>query len=153
MDKQHRTLTRADLTDAIYRLELRARNAAENEGLSRDECAALVEAVLRHISDALVAGESVKLSSFGAFSVREKGERMGRNPKTGEDAAITPRRVLSFRASNVMKEALNGAPPPVAATSETAAAARRDDRRTASAAEAVDAATAANDSARPLRRA
>lgn len=88
------TLTRMDLTEAVFR----------NLGLSRNESAALVEAVLQHIADALVAGESVKISSFGTFSVRDKAERIGRNPKTGEEVPITPRRVLTFRPSHLMKD-------------------------------------------------
>jgi integration host factor subunit alpha len=73
-------------------------------GLSRNESADLVEAVLGHMSDALVAGESVKISSFGTFSVRSKSARIGRNPKTGEEVPIEPRRVLTFRPSHIMKE-------------------------------------------------
>ncbi len=73
-------------------------------GLSRNESAQLVEEVLQLMSDALVAGEQVKISSFGTFSVREKGQRIGRNPKTGEEVPILPRRVLSFRPSHLMKE-------------------------------------------------
>ena len=89
-----KTLTRMDLAEAVH-----------NEvGLSRNESAELVEAILRHISDALVRGESVKISSFGTFSVREKAARVGRNPKTGEEVSIHPRRVLSFRSSHLMKE-------------------------------------------------
>jgi len=89
-----KTLTRMDLAEAVH-----------NEvGLSRNDSADLVEAVLRHISDALVEGETVKISSFGTFSVREKSARIGRNPKTGEEVPIHPRRVLSFRASHLMKE-------------------------------------------------
>lgn len=89
-----KTLTRMDLAEAVH-----------NEvGLSRNDSADLVEAVLRHISDALVAGETVKISSFGTFSVRDKSARVGRNPKTGEEVPIHPRRVLSFRASHLMKE-------------------------------------------------
>ena len=89
-----KTLTRMDLSEAVY-----------NEvGLSRNESAQLVESVLQHMSDALVSGESVKISSFGTFSVRDKNERIGRNPKTGEEVPITPRRVLSFRPSHLMKD-------------------------------------------------
>lgn len=89
-----KTLTRMDLADAIH----------EEVGLSRNESAQMVEAILRQISDALVAGEQVKLSSFGTFSTREKNARVGRNPKTGEAAAIEARRVLTFRPSHLMKE-------------------------------------------------
>ncbi|MDO5529673.1 MAG: integration host factor subunit alpha [Paracoccus sp. (in: a-proteobacteria)] len=88
-----KTLTRMDLAEAVFR----------EVGLSRHESANLVESVLGHVSDALVRGEHVKISSFGTFSVREKNERIGRNPKTGEEVAITPRRVLSFRPSHLMK--------------------------------------------------
>ena len=76
-------------------------------GLSRNESAELVESVLNDISDALVRGEMVKLSSFGSFAVRQKGERIGRNPKTGEEVPILPRRVLVFRASHVLKNRIN----------------------------------------------
>lgn len=89
-----KTLTRMDLAEAVFR----------EVGLSRHESAQLVESVLGHISDALVRGEQVKISSFGTFSVRDKNERIGRNPKTGEEVPITPRRVLSFRPSHLMKE-------------------------------------------------
>ena len=91
------TVTRADLTDAVY----------QEVGLSRNESAELVDSVLREIAGALVGGEAVKISSFGSFSVREKGERIGRNPKTGEEVPILPRRVLIFRASNVLKSHIN----------------------------------------------
>ncbi len=89
-----KTLTRMDLTEAVFR----------EVGLSRNESASLVESVLQHISDALVAGESVKISSFGTFSVRSKTARIGRNPKTGDEVPILPRRVLSFRPSHLMKD-------------------------------------------------
>ena len=89
-----KTLTRMDLAEAVH-----------NEvGLSRNDSATLVEAVLRHISDALVAGETVKISSFGTFSVRDKAARIGRNHKTGEEVPIHPRRVLTFRSSHLMKD-------------------------------------------------
>ncbi len=88
------TLTRMDLSEAMFR----------EVGLSRNESAQLVESVLQHMSDALVRGETVKISSFGTFSVREKSSRMGRNPKTGEEVPISPRRVLSFRPSHLMKD-------------------------------------------------
>lgn len=93
-----RTLTRADLADAVVR----------KIGLPRNESQEMVELVLGEISTTLSRGEGVKLSSFGSFGVREKGERMGRNPKTGEEVPITPRRVLVFRASNIMKSRING---------------------------------------------
>lgn len=94
-----RTRTRADLTDAVHR----------HVGLSRSESANFVETLLAHITDRLEGGETVKLSSFGTFQTREKNERMGRNPKTGEEVPITPRRVLSFRASHVLKDRINEA--------------------------------------------
>jgi integration host factor subunit alpha len=89
-----KTLTRMDLSEAIFR----------EVGLSRNDSSQLVESVLQHMSDALVAGEQVKISSFGTFSVREKSARVGRNPKTGEEVPINPRRVLTFRPSHLMKE-------------------------------------------------
>ncbi|PYE83998.1 integration host factor subunit alpha [Pseudoroseicyclus aestuarii] len=87
------TLTRLDLAEAVH----------DEVGLSRNDSAALVESVLGHISDALVRGETVKISSFGTFSVRDKAARIGRNPKTGEEVPIHPRRVLTFRSSHLMK--------------------------------------------------
>ena len=75
--------------------------------MSRNESAELVETVLEEISNALERGEIVKISSFGSFSVREKGERVGRNPKTGEEVPILPRKVLVFRASHVLKDRIN----------------------------------------------
>jgi integration host factor subunit alpha len=89
-----KTLTRMDLGDAVFR----------EVGLSRNESAELVESVLAHMSDALAGGDTVKISSFGTFSLRDKNERIGRNPKTGEEVPITPRRVLSFRPSHLMKD-------------------------------------------------
>jgi integration host factor subunit alpha len=77
-------------------------------GLSRKESAQLVESVLHEISDALARGETVQLPSFGSFVVRQKGERVGRNPKTGEEFPISPRRVLAFRASPALKSRING---------------------------------------------
>ncbi len=91
------TVTRAHLAEAVYR----------EIGLSRNESSDLVETVLREMSDSLARGESVKISSFGSFSVRQKGPRVGRNPKTGEEVPILPRRVLVFRASNVLKSRIN----------------------------------------------
>ena len=93
------TVTRADLTEAIYR----------EIGLSRTESAVLVESILEHFVNALARGETVKLSSFGTFSVRDKKERMGRNPKTGREVPITSRRVLVFKPSNVLKQRVNSA--------------------------------------------
>lgn len=92
-----KTTTRANLTEAVY----------QEVGLSRNESAQLVESVLEEISACLTTGESVKISSFGSFSVRHKRARMGRNPKTGEDVPINPRRVLVFRPSHVIKEQIN----------------------------------------------
>jgi integration host factor subunit alpha len=83
-----------DLSEAVFR----------EVGLSRNESAQLVETVLEEMSDALVRGEQVKISSFGTFSVREKTARVGRNPKTGEEVPISPRRVLTFRPSHLMKD-------------------------------------------------
>lgn len=92
-----KTMTRAELAEAVY----------QEVGLSRNDSAALVETVLGEVSDALVEGETVKISSFGSFSVRQKGERIGRNPKTGEEVPILPRRVLVFRPSHVLKDRIN----------------------------------------------
>lgn len=92
-----RTLTRADLAEAVVR----------KIGLPRNESQELVELVLGEISLTLARGENVKLSSFGSFGVRDKGQRIGRNPKTGEEVPITPRRVLVFRPSNIMKDRIN----------------------------------------------
>ena len=89
-----KTLTRMDLNEAVFR----------EVGLSRNESADLVESVLNHISDAMVKGEQVKISSFGTFSLRDKSARVGRNPKTGDEAPISPRRVLTFRPSHLLKE-------------------------------------------------
>ena len=89
-----KTLTRMELSDAVFR----------EVGLSRNDSAQLVESVLNHMSDALVDGEQVKISSFGTFSVRSKTARGGRNPKTGEEVPINPRRVLTFRPSHLMKD-------------------------------------------------
>ena len=89
-----KTLTRMDLSEAVFR----------EVGLSRNESADLVETVLNHMSDALVEGEQVKISSFGTFSIRDKAARVGRNPKTGEEVPINPRRVLTFRPAHLMKD-------------------------------------------------
>jgi integration host factor subunit alpha len=93
------TLTRADLCEAVH----------EEVGLSRQECSGLVERTLELVVESLERGETVKLSGFGVFQVREKRARMGRNPKTGEPAAINPRRVISFRASQIMKSRVHNA--------------------------------------------
>jgi len=89
-----KTITRADLAEAVYR----------KVGLSRTESSQLVEMVLDEICGAIVRGETVKLSSFATFQVRSKNERIGRNPKTGEEVPISPRRVMTFKASNVLKQ-------------------------------------------------
>ncbi len=93
-----KTLTRADLSEAVY----------QKLGLSRTESAQLVETVLEEISDCILRGENVKLSSFGSFIVRQKGLRVGRNPKTGVEVPIEPRKVMVFKPSNVMKARING---------------------------------------------
>lgn len=93
-----RTVTRADLAEAVY----------SRVGLSRKESAALVEMVLGEMTETLLKGETVKLSSFGSFVVRSKGERLGRNPKTGVEVPITPRRVMVFKPSNILKARING---------------------------------------------
>ena len=94
-----RTITRADLSEAVF----------QEVGLSRNESSDLVETILSEVVEALARGESVKISSFGSFTVRDKGQRVGRNPKTGQEVPILPRRVLVFRASNVLKSLINGA--------------------------------------------
>ena len=93
-----KTITRAQLSEAVY----------QEVGLSRNESADLLEHVLGEISSALERGETVKISSFGSFSVRSKGQRVGRNPKTGEEVPILPRRVLVFRPSQLLKNRING---------------------------------------------
>ena len=92
-----RTVTRAQLSEAVY----------QEVGLSRNESADLVESILDEVADHLISGETVKVSSFGSFYVREKGQRVGRNPKTGEEVPILPRRVLVFRPSHVLKDRIN----------------------------------------------
>jgi integration host factor subunit alpha len=92
-----KTLTRADLAEAVVR----------KVGLPRNESQELVELILQEIAASLAAGEAVKLSSFGSFGIRQKGPRVGRNPKTGQEVPITPRRVLVFRPSNIMKDRIN----------------------------------------------
>ena len=91
------TVTRAQLTEAVY----------QEVGLSRNESAELVESVIAEISRALERGDMVKISSFGSFAVRRKGQRVGRNPKTGQEVPISPRRVLVFRASHALKHQIN----------------------------------------------
>ena len=88
------TLTRADLAEVINR----------KLGFSRAESLAMVEAILDHVGDALMRGENVKISGFGTFLLRDKNQRIGRNPKTGVEVPITPRRVLTFRASQILKD-------------------------------------------------
>jgi integration host factor subunit alpha len=95
------TLTRAQLTEAIY----------VTVGLSRNESADLLESMLTRVADALMEGKSVKISGFGTFSVRQKGRRIGRNPKTGVEVPIMPRRVLVFRPSQMLRDAVNGGAP------------------------------------------
>lgn len=92
-----RTITRAHLSESVY----------QEVGLSRNESADLLEMVLAEISQALAKGEIVKISSFGTFSVRKKGQRIGRNPKTGQEVPILPRRVLAFRPSQLLKDQIN----------------------------------------------
>ncbi len=92
-----KTLTRADLSNSVY----------EQIGLSLQECNALVDSVIEEVSSALEQGNSVKISSFGTFNLRNKKQRMGRNPKTGVEVPITSRTVLSFNASNLMKAKVN----------------------------------------------
>jgi integration host factor subunit alpha len=94
----NKTVTRAQLGEAVY----------QEVGLSRHESAEMVESLLAEISVALQKGEMVKISSFGSFSVRRKGERIGRNPKTGQEVPILPRTVLIFRPSHVLKHRING---------------------------------------------
>lgn len=93
-----KAVTRVRLCDAVY----------QKVGLSRTESSALVELVLKEIADSVARGEAVKLSSFGTFTLRKKGQRMGRNPKTGVDVPISSRRVVVFKASAVMKQQING---------------------------------------------
>jgi integration host factor subunit alpha len=96
-----KTVTRAQLAEAVY----------QEVGLSRSESADLVDAILDEIRESLLKDGSVKISSFGTFAVRQKGHRIGRNPKTGEEVPIQPRRVLVFRPSHVLKARVNGKTP------------------------------------------
>lgn len=93
-----KTLTRADLAESVY----------QEIGLSRNESANLVDTVLDAISNALITGHNVKISSFGSFILRHKGMRIGRNPKTGQEVPITPRTVLVFRPSQTLKQRVSG---------------------------------------------
>src|SRR5207237_1738830 len=92
-----KTVTRADLCEAVY----------QKVGLSRTESAMLVELVLKEVTECLERGETVKLSSFGSFVVRKKGQRIGRNPKTGKEVPISPRRVMVFKPSAILKQRIN----------------------------------------------
>jgi integration host factor subunit alpha len=92
-----KTITRVDLCEAVYR----------KVGLSRTESATFIELVLKEIADCLERGETVKLSSFGSFVVRKKGQRIGRNPKTGKEVPIPPRRVMVFKPSTIFKQRIN----------------------------------------------
>jgi integration host factor subunit alpha len=92
------TLTRADLAETIHR----------KLGLSRAESLNMVESILRHMCEAMSRGENVKISGFGTFLLRDKGERIGRNPKTGIEVPITPRTVMTFRASQMLKDRVSG---------------------------------------------
>jgi integration host factor subunit alpha len=96
-----KTITRVDLTEAVY----------DTVSLSRAEAADLVEQVIREMSAALASGESVKLSGFGAFTVRQKSSRVGRNPKTGVTVPIEPRRSLTFSSSPLLRTRVNGGTP------------------------------------------
>ena len=93
-----KTITRVDLAEAIY----------EEVGLSRKDSADILEMVLDEVSNKLIEKKTVKLSSFGTFTVRSKNERIGRNPKTGVEVPITPRNVISFKPSQLMKDKING---------------------------------------------
>jgi integration host factor subunit alpha len=103
MPRVGKTVTRVELCDAVYR----------TVGLSRSESSTLVELMLKEISDSVARGETVKLSSFGTFNVRQKGKRIGRNPKTGAEVPISPRRVVVFKASAIMKQQINDGRPVV----------------------------------------
>jgi integration host factor subunit alpha len=98
MTGTRKTVTRVNLSEAVYR----------QVGLSRTESSAFVELVLKEITDCLEKGETVKLSSFGSFMVRKKGQRIGRNPKTGTEVPISSRRVMVFKPSAILKQRLNG---------------------------------------------
>jgi integration host factor subunit alpha len=104
MSETGKTVTRVDLCEAVY----------QKVGLSRTESSAFVELVLKEITDCLEKGETVKLSSFGSFMVRKKGQRIGRNPKTGTEVPISPRRVMVFKPSAILKQRINGHHMPAA---------------------------------------
>ncbi len=110
MSQEPATITRADIAEAVY----------EQVGLSRVETATLVEQVLDTLIDGLKQGENVKISSFASFNIRQKTQRIGRNPKTGEEVPIEPRKVISFRASHVLKKAVGAAADAVGAKSKPA---------------------------------
>ena len=120
-----KTLTRADLAEAVF----------DKVNLPRNEAAELVESVLKQIVYALERGEPIKLSSFGSFGLRQKSERVGRNPKTGEVVPITPRRVIVFKASNIMKDRINASlsKPTPAPTKKGTPAAKKSAVKTAAA--------------------
>ena len=94
-----KTLTRAHIGELIF----------QEVGLSRNESLSILDSLLNEVSNTLISGESVKISSFGTFSVRNKNERIGRNPKTGEEVPITPRRGLTFRPSQMLRDRVSGA--------------------------------------------
>ena len=96
-----KTVTRAHLAEAVY----------QEVGLSRGESSELVDRILGAIAESLLSDGAVKISSFGTFIVRQKGQRVGRNPKTGQEVPITPRRVLVFRPSQVLKDRINADEP------------------------------------------
>src|SRR3981189_3977264 len=104
-----KTVTRVDLCEAVH----------QKVGLARTESSAFVELVLKEITDCLEKGETVKLSSFGPFMARKKGRRLGRNPKTGIEVPISPRRVVVFKPSAIMKQQINSQPPGSGAVAET----------------------------------
>jgi integration host factor subunit alpha len=101
MTRIRKAVTRVDLCEAVY----------GKVGLSRTESSAFVELVLKEITDCLEKGQTVRLSSFGSFTVRKKTQRVGRNPKTGVEVPISPRRVIVFKASAIMKQRINGHSP------------------------------------------
>jgi integration host factor subunit alpha len=117
-----KTVTRADLCEAVY----------QKVGLSRTESATLVELVLKEITDCLERGETVKLSSFGSFVVRKKGQRVGRNPKTGKEVPISPRRVMVFKPSAILKQRINSDDPTPIDFEDASEGGAREDKRPAS---------------------
>src|SRR5471032_890125 len=113
-----KTVTRVDLCEAVY----------QKVGLSRTESSAFVELVLKEITDCLEKGETVKLSSFGSFKVRKKGQRIGRNPKTGTEVPIYPRRVMLFKASVILKQLMIRAHSVMGRTPKKSAEGQEDER-------------------------